>query len=83
MALAGTAREGRHCELPLHPFGCAKGVRRRGNLIFCKVRLPRRPSLRSGLLAMTSTRGNLALRIALPIAEWTPIGAYRRPLPAR
>ncbi len=49
MALAGTAREGRHCELPLHPFGCAKGVRRRGNLIFCKVRLAPLGSPRGGL----------------------------------
>jgi len=40
MALPGIAPEGRHCELPLHPFGCAKGVRQRGNLIFRKVRLP-------------------------------------------
>src|SRR3989304_2459709 len=42
-AIAARPPQGRHCEPPLHPFGCVKGVRRRGNLLFHKVRLPRCP----------------------------------------
>jgi hypothetical protein len=70
----GIARERCHCELPL--------LRRRGNLIFCKMRLPPLgrprgrlcPSLRSGLLARTSASGNLALRRASHPGEGIPEG---------